>query len=106
MLPGESAVVDNTSESLAIVAWLGIIVESLHLGHAPILVLLRLTVHHTPTELVLSQHPAEGGGRPRPVSYTRDLEISRVRYLELYIYLESVIYEICNRTDDDSRRMT
>ena len=32
--------------------------------------------------------------------------ISSKKYLELDIYLESVIYEICNRTDDDSRRMT
>ena len=81
MLPGESAVVDNTSESLAIVAWLGIIVESLHLGHAPILVLLRLTVHHTPTELVLSQHPAEGGGWSGSLRDAGHLHKIRVKYL-------------------------
>ena len=72
--------VDNTSESLAIVAWLGIIVESLHLGHAPILVLLRLTVHHTPTELVLSQHPAEGGGWSGSLRDAGHLHKIRVKY--------------------------
>ena len=73
--------VDNTSESLAIVAWLGIIVEGLHLGHAPILGLLRLTVHHTPTELVLAQHPAEGGGWSGSLRDAGDLHKIRVKYL-------------------------
>ena len=103
---GEAGVVHDAGDGLAVVAGLGLVVEHLHLPRPPVLELHGGPVLHPAQVRVLAQHPAEGGGRPRPVSYTRDLEISRVRYLELDIYLESVIYEICNRTDDDSRRMT